>query len=420
MTPARFCTKPLAATAVDADMQRRNFLKTAGMGAIAGTFGIAAAPEAGAADKKPASATPGKLRGYPVLMNPTQDSIFVMWLTEGDCTGLVQYGDAPDKLDRTVAAHRMGIAVKSSVHRVRLTGIEPGKTVHYRVVTRKAVRAGENLATSATYAFTLPKKDASELRFVQINDTHENFPVIDRLLARIDALKPDFFIWNGDIFNAVGDAEHIAKNIFLPVDRPFAATIPMVYARGNHDVRGRAAELLDFIAMPEGTTYYTFRQGPAGFVVLDTAEDKEDARLFSGACFEPFKDEETAWLPGALKRPEITEAPVKIGVFHIPFWSRGDWPGVDCRNRWLKHLEKAGVKFLICGHMHVYEYLTPGETTKQTNDPDAAPVSITQLIGGGPSESNARLIIASVKAGEITIKTENVAGKVVANHTVKC
>ena len=254
---------------------------------------------------------------------------------------------------------------------------------------------------------------------MQINDTHENFPVIDRLLARIEAIRPDFFIWNGDIFNAVGNAEHIVKNIFLPVERPFAASIPMVYARGNHDVRGRAAELLDFIAMPEGTTYYSFRQGPAGFVILDTAEDKGDARLGESACFEAFKDAETAWLTGALKRPEISEAPVKIAIFHIPFWSRRDWPGTDCRNRWLASLEKAGIKFIICGHMHVYEYLTPGEITKQKNDPDAAPITITQLTGGGPTEKNARLIIAKVKAGEITIETENLAGDTVAKHAVK-
>jgi len=401
-------------------MERRDFLKTAGIGALAGTLGIAAAPDAHAADKTPVSATPGKLRGYPLLLNPTQDSLFVVWLSEGDCTGVVEYGDAPDALNKTVASHRLGIATQSSVHRVRLTNLVPGKTVHYRVVTRKSVRAADNLAASATYAFTLPKKDAAELRFVQINDTHENFPVIDKLLARVEALKPDFFIWNGDVFNSVGGTEHIIKNVFLPVDRPFAATIPMVYARGNHDVRGRGAALPDFLAMPEGSTYYTFRQGPAGFVVLDTAEDKADTRLGASACFEAFKDAETAWLPGALQRPEIAGAPVKIGVFHIPFWSRGDWPGVDCRKRWLAHLEKAGIRFLICGHMHVYEYLTPGDVTAQKNDPDRTPVSITQLIGGGPSEKSARLILASVKAGEIAITTENIAGKVVASHTVKC
>ena len=402
-------------------MERRNFLKTAGLGAVAGALGLAATPDASGAEKTPpVSNEPGKLRGYPLLMNPTQDSVFVVWLSEGDCAGVVEYGDSPDALNKSVSANRLGIATKASVHRVRLTNLTPGKTVYYRTVTRKSVRATDNLAAGKTFSFTLPKQDAAELRFVQINDTHENFPVIDRLLARVEAIKPDFFIWNGDIFNAVGDTEHIIKNVFLPVDRPFAASIPMVYARGNHDVRGKAAALLDFLAMPEGSTYYTFRQGPAGFVVLDTAEDKADTRLGASACFEPFKDEETAWLPGALKRPEIADAPVKIGVFHIPFWSRGDWPGVDCRNRWLPHLEKAGIQFLICGHMHVYEYLKPGETTKQKNDPDAAPVSITQLIGGGPTEKNARLIIARIKAGEIAIETENAAGKVVANHTVKC
>lgn len=45
--------------------------------------------------------------------------------------------------------------------------------------------------------------------------------------------------------------------------------------RGNHENRGAYAQhWLDYFPTPTGETYYTFRRGPAFFIVLDGCEDK--------------------------------------------------------------------------------------------------------------------------------------------------
>lgn len=397
-------------------MERRNFLKTASLGAVASGLTLQAAHSADAP-----SASPGKIRGFPVLMNPEDDALSVVWVTEGDCVGVVLYGDSPDQLTHTAYSQRHGLATKSHIHQVRLVNLPRGAAVHYRVVTRVTPRAAANLDSSATYAFTLPKADAPKIRFAQINDTHEKLTVIDKLLARIEAIKPDFFLWNGDIFDAVGNDEHIIKNVLLPVDRPFAATIPMVYARGNHDARGNISGLPEYIGMPKDRLYYALRMGPMTMFVLDTAEDKLDAKLGATVCFEQYKDEQTEWLNDELTKPKFANAPVKIAAFHIPFWSRNYWPGVDVRQRWLPALEKHRVNFCISGHIHTYEYLKVGEnTTHPTYDPEATPVTIPQLIGGGPSEKEARLILCEVTPHLISIRTEDITAKVVAKHEIKC
>ena len=77
------------------------------------------------------------------------------------------------------------------------------------------------------------------------------------------------------VFN---EENHIFDGFMDTATKLFASEIPMYYTRGNHETRGAfATEFQRYFSPKEENIYYTFRQGPICFVVLDTGEDKPDS-----------------------------------------------------------------------------------------------------------------------------------------------
>lgn len=57
----------------------------------------------------------------------------------------------------------------------------------------------------------------------------------------------------------------------------FASEVPFYMVRGNNEGCGAmASRCLEYFPTATGIPYYTFRQGPVFFVVLDGGEDKPD------------------------------------------------------------------------------------------------------------------------------------------------
>ena len=107
----------------------------------------------------------------------------------------------------------------------------------------------------------------------------------------------DFLIVNGDM------SESVDKNSFSVAHNVAAAltggSLPVIYARGNHENRGATAECLpDFAPARNGQTYYTFRLGGVWGIVLDCGEDKPDDHPEYGgsARFHAFRLAETDYL----------------------------------------------------------------------------------------------------------------------------
>ena len=101
----------------------------------------------------------------------------------------------------------------------------------------------------------------------------------------------------------------------------FASEIPMYYTRGNHETRGAfATEFQRYFSPKEENIYYTFRQGPICFVVLDTGEDKPDSDIeYAGiTVYDEYRTEQAEWLRRVLDSKEYKDAPFKIIVAHIP------------------------------------------------------------------------------------------------------
>lgn len=256
------------------------------------------------------------------------------------------------------------------MHSIRITGLEPGTTYRYRIYRQKLEDASNNNAVhytpaivqrvgkTKTFRMKTFNASAKDCKFTMVCDIHQRSDLYKALLGGVKPADFDFLLLNGDIVNATVNIDTSIKYTFEPI-RHLSANMPVVFVRGNHEGRG-----MDWKYTPEifptstGEFYYTFRQGPVAFVVLDAGEDKPDSDVeYAGhAMYDDYRQEELEWLKEAVKDPSFAQAPYKVCLMHIPAINDKDsWYAQEWANRmFVPVLNEAGVNLMLSGHHHNY------------------------------------------------------------------
>lgn len=382
-------------------MNRREFLQWSGVLAAGGlSLGRVSAEELAVQDG-PAIA------GSPMLQNPTSDGVTVLMPVQRASTAWVEYGSTPN-LGQTAMPLEHGLhPLNARIHKVRVSGLQAGQKLFYRVhvaaIDFKGPYQIKRLAQESTDTFqakTLnPHIDSAHVAF--INDTHEKPDVLSALGDRLAVQRPDFVFWNGDVFDDVRSDDQIIRQFVNPAKAAFAASSPIAFVGGNHDVRGVHARELDrFVDTPGGLRYYLLRQGPIGFVVMDTGEDKpDDHPVYAGlGGFAAYRTEQQAWLANAVRHPSFRSAPYKVFVCHIPFFS--EWNCEDGAAKWMGTLKNAGIQLAVHGHVHTSSLVQKG-----------GEVPWIQMIGGGPSMASATITTLRADRSELKAVMTDLEGR---------
>lgn len=134
--------------------------------------------------------------------------------------------------------------------------------------------------------------------------------------------------------------------------------------RGNHENRGAYAQhWLDYFPTPTGETYYTFRRGPAFFIVLDGCEDKpdNDPRYYGMGDWNEYRRQQAEWLKGVVNSDEFRAAPVRIVLMHMIPGKEDSWYGEQqIRRLFVPELAGKGIDLMLCGHYHRYHWIDDG------------------------------------------------------------
>ena len=186
--------------------------------------------------------------------------------------------------------------------------------------------------------------------------------------------KLDLLVMNGDI-PAESKTERDVLAVFDIAGGITGGERPVVFARGNHDTRGKfAVEFTDSIGTREGNTYFTFRTGGLWGIVLDCGEDKrDDSDEYGGiVCCEPFRKRQTAFLKRVVERRaeefEAEGVTLRLAICHVPFMTdlmaaAGDKFDIE-RERyaeWTALLNQMGIDLMLCGHQHSLHTFRPGD-----------------------------------------------------------
>lgn len=317
----------------------------------------------------------------PYLQNMGENEVTVLWVTNKKAVSWVEitpnsnkdfYAEEHPRIYQT----SFGKKTIDTLHKIRITGLEKGTTYQYRICSQEVLNQEERYIQYGKIAatvvlrqeplrFTTLDEGKNSVSFLVVNDIHANNTVLHKLVK--DAKKEaDLVVFNGDMLSDIRSEKHIFEGFMNEAIGSFASEIPMFYCRGNHENRGQySTEFINYFPTNTGMPYYTFRQGPVFFIVLDSGEDKPDNDIayFGINNFEPYMKQEEAWLKEVVSSPECKEAPYRIVIMHMPPAGRLWYGTLLVKKQFIPILNDAGIDLMLCGHLHKYIY-----SEKNTND----------------------------------------------------
>ncbi|WP_165488611.1 MULTISPECIES: FN3 domain-containing metallophosphoesterase family protein [Dyella] len=305
----------------------------------------------------------------PLLLDVSEDSVIVEWMTDSPSDAKVLYGEAG--LTEEALPQTDGLVPVGNVHRVILRGLKPGHTYQYKVASRRVVNLRPywpdrgRTVESPVSQFTTFDATRPSTRFVTMTDTHEDVGRVRALMDMARQAKVDFVVHTGDGVHYAVNENQVKDKFLGPVADGLQGSIPLIYARGNHEYRGEFARSLgDYLHEQSGRYFYTRDQGPVHLVVVDTGEDKPDAtNVYAGLNnLREYRKDELAWFAHVLAaEPRTKSAPFTVVLGHDPEWGWSDGQNAE----WTRAANAAKVDLYIAGHLHRLERIPPG---KQGND----------------------------------------------------
>lgn len=274
----------------------------------------------------------------PYLQAPAQRSIYIL----AECDRLApaasaEYGKTPAYGLSATAESVDATTVSTYVHKIKISGLSPGTTYHYRVL--------QGASSSADRTFTTAPLSNAPFRFAFMADCHDGTTVHAAISGLIAAKNPAFSIYGGDVCDS-GAYTSFKNDFFIGPELDLISRVAFFLSPGNHE--GWSDNTKAFTQQPDSASntrdYYSFDWGAAHFLILNTEAD-----FSAGSAQYKFA---AADLAGTKKK-------WKIAVFHKPAYAQGgDWWGEPDPTRRLADsvLSPGGVQLVLAGHMHYYQH----------------------------------------------------------------
>ena len=246
---------------------------------------------------------------------------------------------------------------------------------------------------SATYAFR--PITSENPKFLCVSDWHTRLK--EAYKAAEHVTDYDGVILLGDAAPGLQYEEEAAEYIVGFGGKLSKGSMPIIYARGNHETRGKyASELGDALGIEE--YYADIKVAGYRFIVLDSAEDKEDGHAEYGnmADYAAYRAKMVKWLEGLTSEP--TEKIVVICHDYEICREK------DLSERALGKLASLGAKVILCGHYHEVEFGQIG--------------GIPYYIDGG--NTNGGFIVSSIEfyGEEIIMTAVGKNGEIVGSYEI--
>lgn len=220
---------------------------------------------------------------------------------------------------------------------------------------------------SQSYNFR-PVDSSDGLNHVAISDVHEAVDAaISAATVRDDT---DFIVLLGDIVSMVeteADAQ-LTNELAHGITK---GEIPVIYARGNHEIKGEYGEVLyKYVGSKNQSYAYTVTLGEDVFaVVLDLGEDHEDDwwEYYGTARFDLYRAEQSKMMEEILAAGEYENYRYRMAICHIPIvFVDDDGLFGGFREEWTDLLNEMDIDICVSGHQHkIYQFI-PGAVEPHT------------------------------------------------------
>ena len=229
--------------------------------------------------------------------------------------------------EKTYYDHSNGVLRSDSpIHSVEVPMEELDREGKYTVCFRKIIERKVYFPTSedtVEVTFSFRPITGFPIRTYQLSDVH-NLTDVALRAGVFWGDDIDLLIFNGDLPDHCANIERL-EVIYDLASAITHGEVPVIFSRGNHDLRGSFAEhFSENTPTAHGLPYFTFRLGPIWGMVLDTGEDKPDDFDEYGytTCFHQYRLEEDAFIRRVIEnRKEEYDAEgveYKLIVSHSP------------------------------------------------------------------------------------------------------
>ncbi|MCQ2555153.1 MAG: metallophosphoesterase [Clostridia bacterium] len=212
-----------------------------------------------------------------------------------------------------------------------------------------------------------PVNSADGISYYAMSDVHGCF---DGATSSAKSVKDlDFLVLLGDITSMVEyerDA-NFANKVAFEITK---GEMPVVYLRGNHEIKGKYAEdLYKYVGSKDGKFYYTFTLSDIYGIALDLGEDHDDDwwEYYESAQFDLYRDEQTEFLNSVFEKKEYKDYSYTMVCCHIPV------PFVNSRKNhevykkeWTSIINAIRPDIFLSGHQHDLTPLEPGAVIPET------------------------------------------------------
>ena len=186
----------------------------------------------------------------------------------------------------------------------------------------------------------------------------------------------EFLVLAGDIMsfiNSHDDAFYTGK-VAHEITK---GEIPVVYARGNHEIKGDYSEVFyKYVGSKNENFYFNFYFDNIYGLVLDLGEDHDDDwwEYYDTAHFAEYQQEQVEWIEAELLNENYTNYDYKMVISHIPLTyinTRNNHVEIKTKLTYL--LNQMDIDIVLSGHQHdlwVFEPFTLTSFTKLSYNPN--------------------------------------------------
>ena len=305
---------------------------------------------------------------YEPVVYAVEDEYQIVFSTSDNAIGWVEIG-GKDYFDLYAGSMKSADRVHKITVAQNVLDEAGGYTVHYRQMIYRGPFGGR-LGAEKTKTYRFRPVDSSDgLNYFALSDVHE--AVDAAVTAATSRADTDFIVLLGDLVSMV----ETEKDVQLANELAFGITkgeIPVIYVRGNHEIKGEyAEELYKYVGSKNQSYAYTVTLGDDDVfaVVLDMGEDHEDDwwEYYGTARFDLYRQEQTQMLEEVLTAGDYENYRYRMMLCHIPvvYVDKHGYFEVF-RNEWTALLNEMDLDIGLSGHKHVLWPLIPGQVEPNT------------------------------------------------------
>ena len=257
---------------------------------------------------------------------------------------------------------------KDTVHKITVPQEKLDEAKAYSIHAEKMIYRGpfggfKGKEISKDYTFR-PVNTADGLVYYTMTDVHHaRKGAVDAALATQNL---DFLVILGDSVGMADYEKDIQFSNLLAHDVT-GGQIPVVYARGNHEIKGAyAEELYKYVGSKNESFYYWFTLSDVFGINLDLGEDHDDGwwEYYDTDRFDLYRDEQTEFLRELAEAKPYEDFRYTLVTCHIPIQfvnARKDHE--ETKAEWTALLNQIQPDLAVYGHQHdLYPFLEGQET----------------------------------------------------------